>query len=153
MTDITLAEVIVSFVITWVIGLSPALVARYFVARKPLSRHTATWIAGISSVVFWMLFRIVNAAAGVDPQETTQGAVWIAVFIVSRWVMSRRYVETAEEQERRLQKEAESQAPPQRKLSRDEIIAGLEDMVSSSDTPSDKREWAQDRLARFRKGP
>lgn len=87
----TLFDVVVSLAVTWGIGLLPAVVARYLWVRAPLTQGSANWIAGISCVTFFLLFRILNAAVGVNPEDTTRGAVWFLVFAASRWIMTREH--------------------------------------------------------------
>jgi hypothetical protein len=80
-------ELLSSFVVTWVVGLSPALIARYLIYKEPLPRKAANWIAGISSFSFWLIFLLIIAAA--EQQRVGNGAVWVLMFFVSRWVMNR----------------------------------------------------------------
>lgn len=84
--EMSSAELLLSFAITWGLGLAPAIIARYAWYKQPLPRNTANWVAGTTSVVFWLLFLFLNAAAG---QERGSGAVWILVFFVNRWLMTR----------------------------------------------------------------
>lgn len=80
--------ILVSFVITWSIGLAPPLLIRYAFMRRPLSKKAATWIALGFSVLFWFSFLLLNLALD---QEPGRGVVWVVVFFVSRWIMSRGY--------------------------------------------------------------
>jgi hypothetical protein len=80
---------IVSLILTWGIGLAPPLLIRYAFARRPLSKKVASWIAASSSVFFWMAFRVLHSALNEKPGS---GAVWIVMFFVARWIMSRRCV-------------------------------------------------------------
>ena len=80
-------ELVASFVLTWVIGLAPAVVARYVIYKQPLSRKAANWIAGISSVIFYLIFRLINAANG--DSHPGDGVVWGIVFLVARRIMNR----------------------------------------------------------------
>ena len=75
----------VSFVMTWGLGLAPAFIARYAVYKRPLSKSAASWIAGISCFIFAVLFAALNAAEG----QRSHVAVWVFVFFVSRWIMTR----------------------------------------------------------------
>ena len=75
----------ISFLITWCLGLSPALIARYAIYKRPLSKTSANWIAGLSCFVFAILFMAINAADG----QRSHAAVWVLVFFVSRWIMTR----------------------------------------------------------------
>lgn len=87
---------IIGFLISWGLGLTPPLLIRYVFVRKPLSKKTATWIAVSFSVFFWMAFRYVNYVHGERPGS---GFVWILIFFVARWIMSNGYVPPAEEKE------------------------------------------------------
>lgn len=80
---------VVSFVLTWGLGLTPPLLIRYAFVRRPLSKKAASWVAAGFSAFFWMGFRLFSAALGERPGT---GFVWIIVFFVARWIMSRGYV-------------------------------------------------------------
>ena len=80
-------ELLSNFAVTWVIGLSPALISRYLIYKEPLPKKTANWIAAIFSISFWMIFLLIIAAA--EQQRVGNGAVWVLMFFVSRWVMNR----------------------------------------------------------------
>ena len=93
----------VSFIITWGLGLAPPILIRYAFARRPLSRKAATWIAAGFSAFFWMAFLILKSALGEKPGT---GAVWIIMFFVARWIMSRGYVPAPPvEEEQKAQRE------------------------------------------------
>jgi len=82
---------VLSFIITWGVGLTPPLLIRYAFVRRPLSRKSASWIAVGFSVFFCMAFLAINSALGEKPGN---GVVWIIMFFVARWIMSRGYVPT-----------------------------------------------------------
>lgn len=77
---------VVSFIVTWGLGLTPPLVIRYAIVRRPLSRKAASWIAAGSSVFLWVAFAALNVALGEEPGR---GVVWFVMFFVARWIMSR----------------------------------------------------------------
>lgn len=90
---------VLSFIITWGIGLTPPLLVRYVFLRRPLSKKAASWVAASFSAFFWMAFLVINSALGEKPGT---GAVWIVIFFVARWIMSRGYAlgsETADASE------------------------------------------------------
>lgn len=88
---ISLLDVVFSMLLTWGIGLAPALIARYLWVKRPVRPKIANWIAGVSCFIFFFGFRILNAALGVDPGSTTGGLVWAVVFLVSRAIMTTGY--------------------------------------------------------------
>lgn len=79
----------VSFIITWGVGLTPPLLIRYVFLRRAMSKKAASWVAAGFSAFFWMAFLVINSALGEKPGT---GAVWIIMFLVARWIMSRGYV-------------------------------------------------------------
>lgn len=86
--SITASDIALSFIVTWVIGLAPAFIARYIICRAPLPRKRANWVAAISCVFFAFLFLVLKASLG-DPQPRLS-PVWIVIFLVSRWIMVRK---------------------------------------------------------------
>ena len=79
---------VVSFIVTWGVGLTAPLVIRYAIIRRPLSRKAATWIAAGSSAFLWLAFQSLHHALGEEPGR---GFVWVLMFFVARWIMSRGY--------------------------------------------------------------
>lgn len=79
---------VVSFIVSWGLGLMPPLLIRYVFLRRPLSKKAASWVAAGFSAFFWMAFLVINSALGEKPGT---GAVWIIIFFVARWIMSRGY--------------------------------------------------------------
>jgi hypothetical protein len=75
-----------NLVITWSVGITPPLVIRYALIRRPLSKKAASWLAAGFSAFFWIAFLMLNHA--VD-QKSGTGAVWVIMFFVARWIMSR----------------------------------------------------------------
>ena len=82
----------IAFVFTWALGLTPPLVVRYAIARRPLSKKAASWIAGGTCALFWMAEQVALHSDGEQTGKMT--AVWIIMFLVSRWIMSRGYAES-----------------------------------------------------------
>lgn len=80
-----IASLIISFVVTWGLGLAPPLLIRYAFVRRPLSKKRASWLAAGFSVFFWMAFLVVRSALRERPGT---GFVWIVMFFVARWIMS-----------------------------------------------------------------
>jgi hypothetical protein len=66
---------VVSLVITWGLGM-----------RRPLSKRAASWLAAGFSAFFWIAFLSLNHALD---QKPGTGAVWVIMFFVARWIMSR----------------------------------------------------------------
>lgn len=83
----------VSMLITWGIGLTPPLIVRYILMKRPLDRKIATRIAASFSVLFFILFTVANgmlADGFIESKDIGRtGAVWVIIFFVSRWIMSR----------------------------------------------------------------
>lgn len=80
---------VISLLITWGVGLAPPLATRYVIVRRPLNRRTASWIAGGFSAFFWLGFRVIHGLLGERPGT---GIVWVVIFFVARWIMTRGYI-------------------------------------------------------------
>lgn len=81
-----IATLAVSFLVTWGLGLAPPLLIRYACLRRPLRAQAASWVAGGFCGFFWISFRLFHHAVGEKPGT---GAVWLLVFVVARWILSR----------------------------------------------------------------
>jgi hypothetical protein len=75
-----------NILMTWGLGLAPAVLIRYGFVGRPLRPSTASWIAGGFCAFFWILFQVTNRTFHERPGV---GAVWLLVFVVARWIMSR----------------------------------------------------------------
>jgi hypothetical protein len=62
---------------------------RYVLLRRRLSKMAASSLAACFSVFFWVAFLLAHAALGEKPGT---GVVWVIIFFVSRWIMSREHV-------------------------------------------------------------
>jgi len=111
------SDLVLGVVLTWVLGLAPAVLARYAWKRAPLSSRSATLIAGISCGTFALGFMVARAAAG-GPERIS--LAWIMVFIVSRWIM--------------------------RRGSREYLLSKLREMIADPETSEERRALALDRL-------
>ena len=89
MSSIALVEILSGTVLVWGLGLAPALFARYNWVKAPLQRSSANWIAGVTCAIFWMTFRLLNEAAEAEDTTPVKGLVWLVIFFVSRWIMTR----------------------------------------------------------------
>jgi len=77
----------ISFIVTWVLGLTPAVLVRYVVVRRPIEHKAATWIAAAYCTLFWLAFQAINTAT---EEKSGTGFVWVLVFFMARWIMTRR---------------------------------------------------------------
>lgn len=100
--SLLIMTLVVSFIVTWALGLTPPLLIRYAFVRRPLTKKAASWIAAGFSAFFWMAFLVLNSALGEKPGT---GVVWIIMFFVSRWIMSRGYVPAPRVEEQTAQGE------------------------------------------------
>jgi hypothetical protein len=82
MYDFSAPDLIFSLLLTWGIGLTPPLVFRYLIIRKPLSRGWALSVCG--------LFVIVNLAIfiALGSESKTHTAV-VLIAMVSYWILHR----------------------------------------------------------------
>ena len=96
----SLAEtLVISLLVTWGLGLTPPLLTRYVFARRPLSRKTAGWLAAGFSAFFWLGFIALKSSLGEKPGT---GAVWVIMFFVARWIMSRGHISDHQKEDQRI---------------------------------------------------
>lgn len=116
----SLPDILAGLFVTWGVGLSPAIIARYWWKREPLRPRLATVIAATTCIFFAILFLIVKSSLG---GEQRISPAWILVFFVSRAIMMRG--------------------------SKGRVIAKLRSVLADSETQSDHKEWARAQLARL----
>lgn len=80
--------IIISIIITWSIGLLPSIIIRYAIFCRPINTKKASTISATFSILFFMAFAALSIALGERPGN---GFVWVIIFFVSRWIMSRGY--------------------------------------------------------------
>lgn len=76
------ATLILSFIITWTIGLTPPLLIRYAFLRRPMAKKPAIGTAA----VFWFLNIILFIAMG---SESKSHAALLLIAYVSYWILRR----------------------------------------------------------------
>ena len=130
-------ELALSFTITWVLGLAPALIIRYGIKRRPIDKNSAGAISFVWCFLMFLIFRILTEVAPPDNGFKTKGLVWILVFFVSRRIMSRGAPLPVPVPE-----------PVQKpKMSREEMVENLRAMVADPSTDEETRERAALRLS------
>lgn len=92
-SPLLILTILLGFIVTWGIGLAPPLLIRYVFLRRPLSRKAASWIAAGFSTFFWIGFLVISSVLDEKPGT---GIVWIIIFFVARWIMSRGYAQISE---------------------------------------------------------
>ncbi|WP_411292138.1 hypothetical protein [Sphingorhabdus sp.] len=116
-------DIVSGFFYTWVVGLLPAVIARYVVVKRPLSNRSSIIIALVFCIIFAIGGMFFKGFAG-DPSPRFSPA-WVLVFFVARWIMRR---------------SGDSQA---------DLIAKLQVMIDYPATEPDRLVWAKDRLAKL----
>lgn len=141
-------EIIIALIYTWVLGLTPAFIARR-VKKAPLTRRRANWIAGITCVVLALVGLILKAVAGeLNPRISP---AWILVFIVARWIMIRDPHGSGTTRAHSSIAGAinADEIADDKKLSRDQMLARLSEMIADPVTTDAHRQWAKERLDAF----
>lgn len=140
-------DLVASLLYTWVLGLAPALIARR-VSDGPLSRKRANLVAGVSCVTFAILALILKGVAG-EPNPRISPA-WILVFIVSRWIMIRGDRQPVEG--RPLKSDSPRNiGDSASRLSQEEIVNRLREIVADPSLSEKDRKQAQVRLNKFQR--
>ncbi len=87
---ITLAIVIA---VSWAIGLTPSLLLRYAILKKPVTRKTANWVASLISLLMFIgsiaLELSLNDNAENKAGQSQGAAGVVLLFFASRWVLQR----------------------------------------------------------------
>lgn len=96
MEDFTATTLILSFIVTWTIGLTPPLLIRYAFLRRPMAKKPAIGTAAL----FWFLNIILFTAMG---SESKTHAALLLIAYVSYWILRR-------ERNTRREKSYESQS-------------------------------------------
>jgi len=82
MYEYSAESLILSFVLTWVIGLLPPILIRFAITRKPIGKFLSGLISFIFLIINVILFSLLGS------QSKTHGALML-VALVSYFVMSR----------------------------------------------------------------
>ena len=87
---LTLATIII---ISWTVGLTPSLLLRYAIHKKPVSRKTANWIAGLIVSIMFVATIALEVSLSQNSKSTPNQAPnivgFILLFYASRWVLER----------------------------------------------------------------
>ena len=82
MYDFSVSELIVSLLLTWGIGLTPPLLFRYLIVRRPMSKRWAITVCGLFVVANLAIFIALGS------ESKTHTAVFL-IALVSYWVLRR----------------------------------------------------------------
>lgn len=110
-----------NLVLTWSLGLLPALVARYIWRRAPLASKPATLIALATCLIFGTCFMVVRSSYGGSERI---GLVWILIFFVSRAIMRSGY--------------------------KAQVISKLRALIDDPNSDRSRVAWAHEQLARLK---
>lgn len=155
-STLTFAQIAMLFAITWAIGLSAPLIIRFGVIRHPLSWRASNGIAFGWSAIWWLSFSLISVSA--RDGQIYHGVVWLLLFFVNRWLLNRGRGD-APVREPRSWKQRLFGLPTwdkpdtSRRLSRQDMVNGLENMLANPKTSPERRQWAADRLAKLRPPP
>ncbi|MEI6610315.1 MAG: hypothetical protein WCO53_11310 [Deltaproteobacteria bacterium] len=123
MFELDALTLIVSFVITWSIGLSPPLLIRYIILRRPIEKWPAIGICAL----FWVINIVIFIAMG--SKSKTHGAALLIAFM-SYWLLRQGTSKTQEQEQKIESKETEKPKP----------FAGFQDIPKqSSQGSADKK--------------
>lgn len=85
----TLSSILFGFIISWVIGLTPALLYRYAIFKKPVPNKKAFWCLAPIVAILCILFKATVASlnnGGYNPNPIP----WILIYWGGQWIMTRR---------------------------------------------------------------
>jgi TPR repeat protein len=74
-------SILISFLITWIIGLTPPLILRYAVAKRPFSKWAATGLAIAFCLVNTFVFILLGS-------KSKTHAVCLTIAFISYWILS-----------------------------------------------------------------
>lgn len=114
------SEILLGLLLTWGVGLSPAIFVRYWWKRAPLRPWPATAIAAITCLLFAVTFMAVRASMG---GEEHISLAWLLVFVVSRGIMVNGY--------------------------KDHIVGKLLAIVRNPASDEARRKWAKEQMIRL----
>ena len=98
-------EIIVSFILTWGIGLSAPLIIRYLILKRPVKKG---WIAAFICAIFWIINIVIFTLLG--SASKAHGALFF-VALVSFIILMRPVKNAADEEALRIEKERKKQEP------------------------------------------
>ncbi len=75
-------DLILSFAVTWLVGLTPPVVIRYVIARRPMGKLPAVGICAL----FWIFNVVLFTAMG---SQSTRHTALMVVALVSYWILRR----------------------------------------------------------------
>jgi hypothetical protein len=78
----------VGFLISWFMGLLPALIYRYIFYKKPIEKKRVFWRLAPIIIVLALLFKLTNAAISGEPPRGNP-IPWIIIYYIGKWIMTR----------------------------------------------------------------
>lgn len=98
---------IFGLILSWSVGVAPALVYRYAIFRRPIEKKKVFWRLAPCVVVLMFAFKLTMAELdGTAPNPNP--VPWIIIYYIGKWIMTRKLVTTQD----RVATSGLSQAPP-----------------------------------------
>jgi len=89
------------WILSWSVGLLPALIYRYVVFKRPIDKKKVFW--RLAPVVFVLMFAFKLTMAGLSATRPNGNPIpWVIIYYIGKWVMTRQ-----------SKRKAESDHPPQ----------------------------------------
>ena len=79
---------VLGFIVSWSIGLMPAIIYRYAIYKRPIEKKKVLWRLAPIVIVLAFLFKMTNAALA-SKRPSGNPIPWIIIYFVGKWIMTR----------------------------------------------------------------
>lgn len=85
------SNLIFGWLLSWSIGLVPALIYRYVILRKPIEKKKVFWRLAPVVIVLMFIYKLtISILSGTDPNPNP--VPWIIIYYIGKWIMTRNYI-------------------------------------------------------------
>jgi len=85
------SNLIFGWLLSWSLGLVPALIYRYVIFRKPIEKKKVFWrLAPVVIVLMFIYKLIISVLSGTDPNPNP--VPWVIIYYIGKWIMTRNYI-------------------------------------------------------------
>ena len=98
-------------ILSWSIGVAPALIYRYSIFKKPIEKKNVFWLLAPAVVVLMFAFKLTMAEVN-GTQPIPNPIPWIIVYYIGKWIMTRKPKTKEESSQFPIAEQPVSPTPP-----------------------------------------
>jgi hypothetical protein len=81
-------SLVFGLILSWAVGLTPALIYRYAIYKRPIEKKKVFWLLAPIIFVLMFAFKLTMAALSGKPPNGNP-IPWVIIYYIGKWIMTR----------------------------------------------------------------